>query len=243
MDQNNNNQPKGKFTANDFSEFIHTPRGKAVLFFGIYLVFFIVLAMMAHIGGQGSVIGSTDLNLDSPYYDLSSIKEGNYAFSYQFVIDGVTSTYTGTHYDKKALFSDEVNQYYQDDTLFMRMQDGVWIRSDAPYPLSSLTDANVIENLLESATYVSRTELATGEEAINYQISTTTLVLLLDGLEVDLDDAVNTIQLQKDENGEIVEIQYDVSSYAKYRGLATDHFRFTLSYSDFGEIEEITQPS
>ena len=243
MDQNNNNQPKSKFTAKDFSEFIHTPRGKAVLFFGIYLVFFIVLAMMAHIGGQGSVIGSTDLNLDSPYYDLSSIKEGNYAFSYQFVIDGVTSTYTGTHYDKKALFSDGSIQYYQDDTLLMRNQDGVWIRCDFPYPLSSLTEPTVIESLLEKATYVSKTELATGEEAINYQISTTTLVQLLDGLEVDLDDSVNTIQLRKDETGVIVEIQYDVSSYAKYKGLALDQFRLILSYSDFGEVEKITQPS
>lgn len=243
MEQNNNNQQKEKFTAKDFSEFIHTPRGKAILFFGIYLVFFIGLAMMAHIGGQGSVIGSTDLNLDSPYYNLSSIKKGNYAFSYQFVIDDVTSTYTGTHYEKKALFSDGMTQYYQDDTLFMKNQNGVWIRCNDPYPLSSLTDSTVVESLLKSATYVSKTELATGEETMNYQISTTTLVQLLDGLEVDLDDPVNTIQLRKDENGEIVEIQYDVSSYAKYRGLVADYFGLTLSYSDFGEIEKITQPS
>ena len=66
--------------------------------------------------------------------------------------------------------------------------------------------------MISSSTYVSKTELATGEEIINLQITSTTLVKILDGLEVDLDDPVNSIQLKKNENGEVVEIQYTLDS-------------------------------
>ena len=67
---------QNKINKEQVLEFIRTPKGKAVLFFGIYFVFFIVLAMIAHIGGQGPVLGSTDLKLGDFSYDLSSIKEG-----------------------------------------------------------------------------------------------------------------------------------------------------------------------
>ena len=213
MDGKNQN----KINKEQVLEFIRTPKGKAVLFFGIYFVFFIVLAMIAHIGGQGPVLGSTDLKLGDFSYDLSSIKEGNYNFSYQFSIDQLNTTYSGKHYEENSLFSDGTISYYQQGNLFMRNQNGVWIKSEAPYPLVSLTDVSTIDSLISSSTYVSKTELATGEEIINLQITSTTLVKILDGLEVDLDDPVNSIQLKKNENGEVVEIQYTLDSYAKYK--------------------------
>lgn len=238
MDEKNQN----KINKEQVLEFIRTPKGKAVLFFGIYFVFFIVLAMIAHIGGQGPVLGSTDLKLGDFSYDLSSIKEGNYNFSYQFSIDQLNTTYSGKHYEENSLFSDGTISYYQQGNLFMRNQNGFWIKSEAPYPLVSLTDVSTIDSLISSSTYVSKTELATGEEIINLQITSTTLVKILDGLEVDLDDPVNSIQLKKNENGEVVEIQYTLDSYAKYKGLASSELRFVASYSNFGDIKEFEKP-
>lgn len=239
MDEKNQNN---KMNKEQILEFVRTPKGKAFVFFGVYLIFFIILMMVARIGGQGAVIGSTDLNLGEFSYDLSSIREGNYNFSYQFSLDQVTTTYSGKHYDNRALFSDGTISYYQQDNTFMREQNGVWIKSEAPYPLSSLTDSSVIDDLIKLSTYVSKTELATGEETINLQISTTTLVKQLDGLEVDLDDPVNSIELKKNEAGEIVEIKYNLDSYAKYKGLIGNEFRLVLSYSNFGDIKEFKEP-
>ena len=60
MDGNNQNN---KINKEQILEFIRTPKGKAFLFFGIYFIFFIALSMIAHIGGKGPVLGSTDLKL------------------------------------------------------------------------------------------------------------------------------------------------------------------------------------
>lgn len=233
---------KNKINKEQILEVIRTPKGKAILFFGVYFVFFIVLAMVAHIGGQGSVLGSTDLKLGDFSYDLSSIKDGNYNFSYQFLVDQVVTNYSGKHYGNKALFSDGNTNFYQDANLFMKEQDGIWIKSDSPYVLPSLTDVSTINNLINAATYVSKTELATGEQIINLQISTTTLVKHLEGVEVDLDDPINSIELKKNESGEVVQIKYNLDSYAKYKELSINEFRLNLDYSNFGDIKEFNEP-
>ena len=78
-----------------------------------------------------------------------------------------------------------------------------------------------MKNLVDHATYISKTELASGESTVNFSISTTTLIDLLEGVEVDLDDPVNTIVIQMNEDRDVVGVSYDFSSYAKYKGLAT----------------------
>lgn len=233
---------KNKVDSEQIMNFLKTPRGKAVLFFGIYLIFFLILGVAAHANGQGDVIGSTDLKLDSPSYNISSIQKGNFEFSYQYNIDGVVTTYSGTKNDNKSLFSDGVTQYFQNDDLYMRNQDGVWVKCDNPYPLSALVEYSTITKILNQATYVSKTELATGEKTLSYQVTSTTLVKILEGLDVDLDDPVNTIELTLNKGGAVVGISYDVSSYAKYRGLAMNQYQITLTYSNFGKVEEIENP-
>ena len=201
------------------------------------------MIILARVSGSGPVLGSTDLQLDSYSANFSAISNGNYNFNYQFVVDGVTSTYTGSHYEKKALFTDGVVNYYQDNDLYMKEQAGLWIKCDVPYPFSDFVDVEIMKNLVDYATYISKTELASGESTVNFSISTTTLIDLLEGVEVDLDDPVNTIVIQMNEDRDVVGVSYDISSYAKYKGLATGQVQLTLSYSDFGEVAEIQDVS
>ena len=127
--------------------------------------------------------------------------------------------------------------------IYMKEQAGLWIKCDVPYPFSDFVDVEIMKNLVDHATYISKTELATGEEEINLQITTTTLVKILDGLDVDLDDPVNTIQLKKDNSGEVVEVRYDFTSYALYHGRCSSSFQLILSYSNFGNVKEIHDPA
>ena len=46
---------KKKMTNKEFKEFIKTPRGKATMFFGAYLLFFIFIAIFARTGGTSNV--------------------------------------------------------------------------------------------------------------------------------------------------------------------------------------------
>lgn len=223
-------------------QFLKTPKGKAVAFFGAYLIFFVVLSILARASGPGDVIGSkTKLR---PYdYNLAAIKNNNFKFQYQYVIDNNMISFTGEKNDKKALFSDGVTNYYQNDNLFMKNQNGVFIKCDNPFVFSSFLDMNVLENILKSATYLSKTQLATGEEELVFQVTTTTLVKILDGVDVDLDDPVNTIKLKKDSTGNVVGISYDLGSYAIYKKVSTMKFELALNYSDFGKTSEISDPA
>lgn len=238
MDENKkSNESRDKVMA-----FLKTPRGKAVLFFGIYFIFFIGLAIFSRVAGTGNSI-TPQLSV-SPYtYSLEQIANHNYHYQYQYLIDGSTITFEGDRNNNKSLFSDGIVSYYQKDDLFMKSQDGLWIKCDNPYIFPLLLDDSVLNTIISSATYVSKTELATGEEEINLQITTTTLVKILDGLDVDLDDPVNTIQLKKDSSGEVVEVRYDFTSYALYHGRCSSSFQLILSYSNFGNVKEIQDPA
>ena len=238
MDENNkSNESRDKVMA-----FLKTPRGKAVLFFGIYFIFFIGLAIFSRVAGTGNSI-TPQLSV-SPYtYSLEQIANHNYHYQYQYLIDGSTLTFEGDRNNNKSLFSDGIVSYYQKDDLFMKSQDGLWIKCDNPYIFPLLLDDSVLNTIISSATYISKTELATGEEEINLQITTTTLVKILDGLDVDLDDPVNTIQLKKDSSGEVVEVRYDFTSYALYHGRCSSSFQLILSYSNFGNVKEIQDPA
>ena len=235
-------QKKAKVDRKQIIDFIRTPKGKAVLFFSFYLVFFLVVAIIARIS-TGNPLGSTNYQSNSTNYHLSSIQNRNYQFSYQYMVDDVSTIYMGSRKNLKASFSDGVTSYYQNGNLTMKLQDGIWIKCDSPYLVSYLLDDVGIENVLQKATYVSKTELATGEVTLQYQITTTTLVQLIDGIDVDLDDVVNTIEIRENKNREITEINYDISSYAKYRGLCFNQFLLNLSYSHFDEIEAIEDPT
>ena len=241
MDENKNfnstSDSKDKVRA-----FFKTPRGKAVLFFGVYFIFFIGLAIFSRVAGTGNSI-SPQLNV-SPYsYSLNQISNHNYHYRYQYQIDDLSFSFEGDRVNNRSLFSDGTTSYYQKNDLFMKNQDGLWIKCDNPYIFPSLLDDSIINTLITSATYVSKTELATGEEEINLEISTTTLVKILDGVDVDLDDPVNTIQLKKDASSEVVEIRYNLTSYAIYYGRCSSSFQLILSYSNFGNVKEIQDPA
>ena len=241
MEQNNENNQKHT-SSKEVVAFLKTTRGKAFLFFGIYILLFLVLGVVSRISGTNGTIGS-NIKVNPYSYSMNSILNKNFQFQYQYQIDGVSTTFTGKQLDEKVLFNDGVTNFYQNDTLFMRNQDGIWVRTDNPYVFPSFLDPNVIENLISLSTYISKTELASGEEEINFQITTTTLVRQLDSIDVDLDDPVNTIQLKTDSNGEVVQIVYDLTSYAIYHGRSSQQFLLTLSYSNFGEIENIEDPA
>ena len=42
-------------TSKEFKEFIKTPKGKATMFFGAYLLFFIFIGIFARVGGTSNV--------------------------------------------------------------------------------------------------------------------------------------------------------------------------------------------
>jgi len=227
---------------NKVKEFLGTPQGKPALFFGFYFIFFLVLIILVRTNSSSnnSVI-NTDSSVDLPF-SLTKIENGNYHFSYSFNIDSNVYLYEGDKSDYKELFSFNNIKYYRSDSIFLSNVDNKWIKVDNPYILSDFIDINNISSILKNSTYVSKTDYDSGMVVYDYRVSTPTLVKILNNDYIDLDDAVNEIIVKVDENNDVSTIIFNFSSYGLYSKIAFDQLDIELNYSNYGNVNDISDP-
>ncbi len=221
-------------------EFLKTPRGKACLFFGFYLIFFIVLMFMFRVDDSSSKNKSNvDNNLP---FSLSNIENDNYHFKYTYKIDDKEYVYEGDKNNGVELFEYNKEKYYSSGDDFLSNKQNIWSKVDNPYIIKEFIDISAIKSIVEKASLVSKTEYESGMIVYSYKIATTTLIKLIEKKKIDLDDPVNEITFKTDEDNEVNDIQYDLSSYCKYKKIANKSCSIELEYSNFGKIKEIKQP-
>ena len=92
-----------KESKNEIKELMKTPRGRAILFFGAYLLFFLFIAIFARTGGTSNI--NKKYESGSPLdFSLNGIEKSNYKFKYEVNIDGVISKYEGSSTVNNWLF-------------------------------------------------------------------------------------------------------------------------------------------
>lgn len=219
--------------------FLKTPRGKAFAFFGFYLIFFIAIMIMARVGGSSNLTSSSyQQNTLSYDFSTTSIENSNYHFKYEYNLDQNSFVYEGDKYGYRELFVFGGDKYYRSGDNYLKDTDGIWIKIDNPYVLPDFLDINIISNILKEATYISKTDYDSGVQLFNFQVSTNTLVKVLENVDIDIDDLPNEIVLSTDTKGNVNNIKFNLDSYCKYKQISSLG-NITLSYSKFGEIEEI----
>jgi hypothetical protein len=221
-----------------------TPRGKAILFFGFYLIFFIFIIIFVRVGSRNST-GSYEYekgNGTSNYnFDISGIANSNYKFTYTITVDGVASVYSGEKYEDTELITYNNNNYYRNgDNYFIN--NTLWIKSDNPYIYSDFLEYDNISNLLVAASYESKTSYDSGKEIYNFLISTNTINQLLNNINSDFLEEPNRITISSDEDKNINEIIYYLDSYCTLNKLCNNSLKIDLVYDDFGNVEEIENP-
>ena len=85
--------------------FIKTPRGKALLFFGFYFIFFIVIGTSIRNDNTSSV--DNKQNNSSFDFSMESITNNNFGFTYEVLIDEQRILYNGIKNDLKEEFNIE----------------------------------------------------------------------------------------------------------------------------------------
>lgn len=228
------------FDTEKFMEFLKTPRGKACLFFGFYLIFFLILIFMFRGGSSSTKTYNNNAN-NLPFL-ISNVENGNYHFKYTYNIDDKIYIYEGDKDGIKELFEYNKDKYYREDEEFLSNKQNIWTKVENPYIIKEFIEFNVIKTIANKATYISKTEYESGMTVYSYKIGTTTLVKLLEKTKIDLDDPVNKIIFKTDENSEVYNIKYDLSSYCKYKKIAKNSCTIELEYSKFGKIKEIKEP-
>lgn len=212
-----------------------TPRGKSVLFFGFYGIFFIFL-FIAMAVGRGSGYSLDNLG-NSSNFSLESIYNNNFEFSYKVSIDESIYMYTGKRYnDKESFIFNNLEYYNLDDDFYQRTGDS-FIETVNPYVYSDFMKVDNIQEFINLATLNSKTEYENGDFVYNYKISTTSIVKKIEDIDIDIDDLPNEISVCIS-NGNIKSIEFNLNSYGLFKGISNDKFVITLSYFNQGEVSD-----
>lgn len=224
----------------DYKKFVKTPKGKAVVFFGAYLIFFIFLGIFS----RTSTYRTPSVNKnDNKLFDLKSIEKSNYKFNYKIQIDNNSISYLGVKNKYKEKFScDSLKEFYGEDENYYTENSGIWIKVDSPYIYNKFLDVDNINLLLESATYDSVTNYESGKKVYNYLISSATIAKIIDEVEIDPIDDSDTINFSVDENKNVESITMYLNNYCKTMNICSYSMSINLKYDLFGKIEEITSP-
>lgn len=222
---------------NNIKELLKTPRGKAILFFGAYLVFFIIIGIMARVGP--SSIGTKYEVGNSQEFSLTLIEQGNYVFSYEVVIDDLKYTYQGSRMpDKEMVQVNNLEKYYGNllDNIYFIEQNGLWINAKKPYVFEEFIDVKNIGSLIENAYYVSKTEYESGTSVYNFMLSSATLTKVFENGDLDIDEVPNDLTIFSNKDGYANEIIYKLDSYCKVKEICKNNMMVTLKYENFGEV-------
>ena len=222
-------------------------RGRAILFFIFYFIFFFVLISLIRTNySSNRNVNPNNDNSVSTEYKLDGIKNGNYHFTREENINGVITNFTGDKADNKTegvmtLNNTFTNYFIYDNINLIKTTDKYEVTTDL-YHFNNITADYNIENILKRSTLISKTEYETGNTLYNYEITSNTIDSILNGTNIDIADIPNSIILESNEDDEVVKITYNLSSYATYSNNAPTTISIIITYSNFGEIENIEVP-
>ncbi len=229
-------------------EYIKNPKNRPVLFFGFYFVFFVVLAILFRTSpSPKDTSQATDKNIPKSehYYNLGKIEDANYHFKYEYNINNIVTSFEGDKNGVRQLFTRTVggvsNNFYGYRNLYMMFDNNTWQKCDNPYVLVELMDTSVIREILEKATFVSKTEFQNKRYSYNYNISTETLESIINNNSIELSDNLNEVTINMDDKHYVEKIEYNLDSFYKYKDPSSTGFRLSLEFSDFGNIKEIEE--
>lgn len=229
----------------DFIKFIKEawkdPQKKAILMLIIMFLFFSFVVISVRTTHK-NMNKNVEENKDNTFeFSLENIKSGNYHFIYTVNIDNNITIYEGDNFYNKELFSIGEDKYYRYKDLYLKDIKGVWSTIDNPYLFSDFKEIDKIENLLKQSSFSSKTEYNDNNKVYNYNISTSTILKILESIETDIDDIPNIISITTDSEDNVIEINYNLSRYSIYKKTGSN-VTLNIKYSKFGEIEEIEDP-
>lgn len=135
-----------------------------------------------------------------------------------------------------------IKNFFSYSDIYLEKENNSYKVSVNPYLYPRLNDYSIIKKILDTAHLKAKTTYENGNTIYQYEISSTSLLSIMDNKEVDLDDQVNLISLTTDENKNVVEIIYQLDSYHSYSYNVVEHLTIKVDYSDYGKVKELEIP-
>ena len=202
------------------------PYGKAVLFFGFYLIFFIVILLVLNLNG----IKDDEETEKITGLNIQYIKRYNYAFKYKVVLDDSTYNYEGNKDNSTFNYTYNGKEYYYQNS--KSYNKGETTEIDNPIKFYKLFDESITSELLKVAYIESKTMYNTGDVGYGLLLSSNTLNKVLDDKDTDVDEIPNKIKVTLGTNNFVKEINYNLDSYCKSNNTCKK-LDITISYDEF----------
>ena len=227
-----------------FKNLKKTDRGRALLFFLGYLIFFIIVFIFIHTSDRTFIDSSDYENGTTVNFNVDKIKNNNYSYKYTVTIDVNDFEFIGKRNGDLEEFSTNEIDFFRDykNNKIYKLEKDKWIDSINPNDLSYFTDIENIMELANKATYISKTDYESGKMTYTYEISTTTIEKIMNNVDIDLDDKPNELIFSTDEEENVVNIKMKLDSFGKYKNYSKKYLSIDLEYDEFGEIDKIKNP-
>ena len=194
------------------------------------------------IRANSSINTDIEENKNTPNYSLESITNGNYHYTYKINLNNLEHIYEGDKLNSKEKFTYTYNNlstnYYRNNDLFLKQVDSNWNKTENPYLLKEFLNIDMLKTILNSSSYVSKTEYDSEKNVYHYNISTTTLLKLLENSNIDIDDIPNEIDITTN-NTKVEQVNYKLDSYCKYMDNNLDICNIEMNYTNFNQVTSI----
>lgn len=241
---------KKKETKKVINNLFKTERGRAILFFLFYFIFFLVLILMIRTNVSNTKKANIKENTTTTIkanYDLTKISNGNYRFTREEDRGNVKTTFTGETNGGRSYFlmtSDKgINSYFSYNGIYLLKENNTYKVAANPYLYARLNEYSVIKAILDNAHLKAKTTYENGNTVYQYEISSTSLLSIIDEKETDLDDQVNLVNLVINEDKDVIGISYQLDSYHTYIRNVPETLTIKIDYSDYGKVKELEIPS
>ncbi len=208
-----------------------TPRGRGILFFAFYFVFFLLIAIVAR-----TFPTNREIKKEEDVFNISNINGNNYAYIYNINVDSNITNITGKRIGNEEEFTYEFNNtksnYYKNGLSYYTNGLSVDIPCEYLYIIDNL------DSLIENAYYVSTTNYQSKRKVYRYEISSSTITRLVNNLDIDIEEIPNEIILTQNED-KIDEVELNLNSYCLAINKCINNMNIHINYNDFGNVQVI----
>lgn len=225
-----------------FQKMRKDPKGKAILFFGFYFVFFVVIiALLRSSNGRRPIYDDTDLEEEKFSFEVSSLVNQNYHFRYSILLDDMQYVYDGEKNGSVERFTFKNQDYYSNGENYF-IQNTIWMKSENPYIYPEFFNTDKVLSLLKKAYLESETTYKSGKITYHFLLDTNLIYQVLFQRETDYDGKENTIVVNLNEEQNIESIIFDLNDYCKSLNTCQNTFKISFEYDEIGEVGEIKSP-
>ena len=223
-------------------------RGRAILFFLFYFIFFALLILMLRNNNEASLRKKekTSTSTINESYNFDLLEQGNYRFTRTETRNGEETVFVGeTNSGRGEILmtrNNTLSQFFYYDDIVLQKQMDRWQVAANPYLYPKTMISSYLKKILNTATLKSKTTYEGGNTFYNYEISTTSLIAIIDSKEIDISDPVNKIQVEVNSLEEIVNISLDLTSYHQYLWSNEETLHISINYRDYGKVKELEIP-